>query len=125
MDKYFTNNYKIIKTLYNYPIMLDAAGRWLCYCHIDKINNEKDEITLYDNYCERYIINYNKVSNEFVILNGRGSFRYGEIILHFSEINHPLPNFAIDVMQTFANPVAFETLRRQAEIIANNYRYEK
>lgn len=120
MDKYFTNKYNLVSDLYGINVVVDTSGRWLCYRYIDKINSETDEVTFYDNYCERYILTYNRLTKE---INVGGSFRSGEIVFYGKDSTlNPLPNFSIDVMQSFTAPVAFETLRRQADVIAKNYR---
>jgi hypothetical protein len=122
MEKYFTNGYKIVKEIRGAQISLDSHGRWICYCNVEKAGANHEEITLYDNYCERYTIKYDVSNKTFVDLNGQGYFSHDIITLKSKTINqHPLPDFCIDVIQTFSCAIAFETVRRQAEIIAKNY----
>ena len=122
MEKYFTNGYKVIKDIHGIPINLDSHGRWLCYCNVEKAGSIHEEITLYDNYCERYMVKYDASSKMFVDFHGIAQVSQDTVTLKSKSINqHPLPDFCIDVMQTFSCPIAFETLRRQAEIIAKDY----
>jgi hypothetical protein len=66
------------------------------------------------------------VLKEVNISSNYGSFREGEIVFYGKDtMLYPIPNFSIDVMQTFTAPVAFETLRRQAEVIAKQYRGQR
>ena len=122
MERYFTNSYKLVKTIHGTQVTLDSHGRWICYLNIEKAGSTHEEITLYDNYCERYTLRYEIAAKTFVDLQGNGYFINDSITLKPKFINqYPLPDFSIDVMQTFSCPIAFETLRRQAEIIGKEY----
>ena len=122
MERYFTNSYKIVKDIHGTQVTLDSHGRWICYCNKEKAGQNHEEITLYDNFCERYTLRYDINARAFIDLTGDGYYRHDTITLKAKHINqYPLPDFCIDVMQTFSCAVAFETLRRQAEIIGKNY----
>jgi hypothetical protein len=122
MEKYYTNGYKLVNEIYGTRINMDSHGRWLCYLNVEKAGSRFEEITLYDNYCERYTIKYDISTKTFIDLSGNSLIDIGLITLKSKTINrYPLPDFSIDVMQTFSCPIAFETLRRQAEIISKNY----
>ena len=122
MEKYFTNSYNQVKEIRGAQINLDTHGRWICYCNVEKAGSEYEEITLYDNYCERYTLRFNVPNKIFTDFDGRGYTSQDIITLKTKTINqHALPDYCIDVMQTFSCPIAFEVLRRQAEIIAKNY----
>lgn len=122
MERYFTNSYKLVKTIHGKQITLDCHGRWICYFNIEKAGSTHEEITLYDNYCERYSLRYDIAEKAFVDLQDNRYFAQDAITLKPKFINqYPLPDFGIDVMQTFSCAIAFETLRRQAEIIGKEY----
>ena len=120
MEKYYTRNYKLITEVNGIGVVLASYDRWLCYFYIEK-NGNNLFVTLYDNFCERYTF---KIENVILCTDSKNAV-YKNNEIEFTPKDQLLfqqPNFAIDVMQTFVNPVAFETLRRQAEILFNNYR---
>lgn len=119
MEKYFTRNYNLITEACGINVHLHSQERWLCYCNIEK-NGNIIFVRLFDNFCESY---------HFEVADGKlftdiKNACYTNNEIEFTPKDTLLfqqPNFAIDVMQTFTNPVAFEALRRQAEILYRNY----
>ena len=128
--KHYSDNYKVQSHLEGYPKILlscgDEKNRWICSQFREPIGRIGFEYTLVDNYGAIFTVKVVKEANgELVIVstNGTSLLPNGDSLLYFPRrpmMRYPLPNFAIDVLQTISSPVGFETLRRVAESFAKS-----
>ena len=118
MDTVFTHAYKKISEVNGFKLNItDSTDRWICSLFKDSLGLKGEQITVIDNYCEPYVLIIDTDNN---ISASKGSIDvYNKFIsltpkLHFL---HPLPNIAIDVLQTCSHPVGLEVLSRIASVV--------
>jgi hypothetical protein len=126
--KHYTANYKVQSHLEGYPKVLLSCGeernRWICSQHREPVARIGFEYLLVDNYGASFSVRLIKEENGEITLNNKsGITRYDGVnsVLVFQKLpmmRYPLPNFAIDVLQTLTVPAGIETLRRVAESFA-------
>jgi len=117
MDKFYTSRYKEIREIIG--LSIDIEGRWICSINKDNIGKTGVEYTLFDNFSECYRL---RVDEENGITIDKGEIRGNSIKLNPKLlILLPLPNFAIDVLQTISHPVGLETLHRVAQAFKSKY----
>lgn len=128
--KHYSDNYKIQSHLEGFPKVLLSCGedrsRWICSQHREPVARIGFEYTLVDNYGASFSVRLIKEENGEITLNTKsGITRYDGVnsVLVFQKLpmmRYPLPNFAIDVLQTLSVPAGIETLRRVAETFAKS-----
>jgi hypothetical protein len=129
---HFTSKYKEVKKLegipFNVSIHHEDHSRWICYTYKESIGKNGFQITMVDNYLELYIVNWSgpgskeltSNNNNKVSVNSDNNYRMDEVITNsitckaFYTESVPLPDFAIDVLQTIQTPILYEVLRRVA-----------
>jgi hypothetical protein len=116
MEKFFTPKYKEITEIYN--LKLEIEGRWICCMQKDNLGLKGEQVTLSDNFGERY--NIKKDSNGITV--DKGVIQHGYIFLKPTPfMTSPFPDFAIDVLQTINVQIGVETLCRIAETFRRRY----
>jgi hypothetical protein len=121
--EYFTSRYNAISKLPYVPIDIaighDDRNRWICYVYRTSIGHNRYQFTLMDNYMETY--NFEWFENEITSKSGNKmtvyynqANRVPEAIVCFYKTEGllPLPDFAIDVLQTVQTNITFEVIRR-------------
>jgi hypothetical protein len=126
--KHYTANYKVQSHLEGYPKALLSCGedrrRWICSQHREPVARIGFEYLLVDNYGASFSVRLVKEeSGEITVNTKSGTVRYdGEhcmiVFPKLPMMRYPLPDFAIDVLQTLSVPAGIETLRRVAESFA-------
>jgi hypothetical protein len=110
-------------------IVIDSSERWIC-CQQTESTGKGYEHTLIDNFCETYSISSVFDENKRLhITDKSGSLAKIGINLSDSQIllrpnQHflvPLPDFAIDVLQSTGTSVGRETLYRIAKVYGEKY----
>lgn len=119
---YFTKNYRLVTTVSCVPfpvsVHLDSGSRWICKCYKEALGTRGFLITLVDNELEMYSF----------IWSGPGTtdFSYGSKVTISctregvpvavtclpQQESLPLPDFAIDVMETVQINTLYEVIRR-------------
>jgi len=125
----YTDGYsKIDKFLNTYTITITKPGRWVCYYHKDAAGINTIH-TFVDNFCEVYQLCLSKNTNgsQPNIVNAHTNI--DKIAIYDTYISlmprgltfHPLPDFAIDVLQTTGTAIGRETLSRVAKVYHDAY----
>ena len=124
---YYTNKYREITTLtnvpYNVSIIHDNNNRWICYCNKGQIRKDLYGFTLIDNFQEHFIfmikdgdvIQKPENNNKNIKIIPANENHPVTIICYSTPTNIlplPLPDFAIDVLQTVDTNISFEIIRR-------------
>lgn len=129
---HFTRKYKEVKNLehipFNVSIQHEDHNRWICYTYKENIGKNGFQFTMVDNYLELYVVTWTgpgskelvSTNNNKVAVSGENIYRAEEIVSTtiickpFYMDLVPLPDFAIDVLQTIQTPTLYEVLRRVA-----------
>jgi hypothetical protein len=119
---YFTHLYKQVTVVNGLPvrIIMEDSRRWICYQFCVSYG-KRYEITLIDNYLEIYRIYWNgpgtielvanDISIELYYTDNRVDHMY--LKNRNNNLNNlPLPDFAIDVLETVENNTSFEIISR-------------
>jgi len=128
---HFTGKYKQVTKLegisFDVSIRHDDGRRWICYAYKENIGWRGFQFTLIDNYLESYSFTWSGPgSNLLVPIDshaGKIAFDYVNNIVYDGIVNGvicrsqaqdalPLPDFAIDVLQTVQNNALYEVIRR-------------
>ena len=127
MDFLFTNKYYLInsyifKNNNIIKIEFDNTSRWICDIKKTAITTNGDfEFVFYDNYGEIYRIKL--LNDEYVYNSKKIRFNNNELLFIPSDTTlFPLPDIAINVLKTIADPIGIETLRRIAKEVNTMYR---
>jgi hypothetical protein len=126
---YFSKYYKAISQLEGLPFKVDIhqedSSRWICCCIKENIGKNGFRFTLIDNYLESYYLTWlgpgtTELSNYSPNINVSITFNpsvndYMPFSIHCKSLQHellPLPDFAIDVLQTVHTNTLHEVIRR-------------
>jgi hypothetical protein len=127
MNFLFTNKYYLINsyTFNNNNIIkigVDNPTRWICDIKKSPITANGDyEFTFYDNYSEIYRIKL--LNGEYIYNSKKILFNNNELLFIPSDTTlFQLPDIAINVLKTIADPIGIETLRRIANQVNIMYR---
>jgi hypothetical protein len=119
---YFTKNYRLVTTVSCVPfpvsVQIDNSSRWICKCYKEALGNRGFLITLVDNELEMYSFlwagpgttNFSDPSKVVISCNREGV--PVAVTCMSQQEALPMPDFAIDVMETVQINTLYEVIRR-------------
>jgi len=119
---YFTKNYRLVTTISCVPfpvsVHIDNSSRWICKCYKEALGSRGFLITLVDNELEMYSFlwsgpgttDFRDVS-KVTISSTREGVPVAVTCMPQQE-GLPMPDFAIDVMETVQINTLYEVIRR-------------
>jgi hypothetical protein len=114
MESLFSNKYREILEIYGLKLKIDH--RWICHSYKESLGRRGDAYIFYDNFGEKYYIIKDILNNTMTI--DKGTIIDNTIFfLAKSHMLNPLPDIAIDVLQTCSDTIAIETLTRIADVV--------
>jgi len=119
---YFTKNYRLVTTVSCVPfpvtVHLDSGNRWICKCYKESLGNRGFLITLIDNELEMYSFIWSgpgttDLSDPTKVVISYTREGVPVAVTCFPQLEQlPLPDFAIDVMDTVQINTLYEVIRR-------------
>ena len=122
---YFTKNYRLVTAVSCVPFPVsvhidstDRSSRWICKCYKEALGSRGFLITLVDNELEMYSFVWSGPGTTDFSDGSKVSFTYTRegvpvaVTCMPQQVNLPLPDFAIDVMETVQINTLYEVIRR-------------
>ena len=120
MEGLFSNKYKEITELGGLKLKID--NRWVCYVYKESLGWKGEGFILFDNFGEKYYITKDIINNTMSV--DKGNIIDNSVTLKPKlYMLNPLPDIAIDVLETCSETIAIETLNRIADVIKKRRNY--